>query len=112
MDIVEHVNEAVQSQEMGVSTGVGYKPYTCLVCSKQYRVSMGGIYITVTRDNLVMFLGLNLQMWLHEMITGGSTQRKCSVFVICLEALVSTNVCFHSQSFPLYGHVCSSFCTL
>jgi len=40
MDIVEHVNEAVQSQEMGVSAGVGYKLCTCLVCSKQYRVSM------------------------------------------------------------------------
>jgi len=79
MDIVEHANEAVQSHEMGVSAGVGYKLCTCLVCSKQYRVSMRGIYITVTRDILVTFLGLNLQMWLHEMITGGSTQRKCSV---------------------------------
>jgi len=40
MDIVEHVNEAVQSQEMGVSGGMGYKLCTCLVCGKQYRVSM------------------------------------------------------------------------
>jgi len=40
MNIVEHVNEAVHSQEMGVSAGMGYKPFTCRVCSKQYRVSM------------------------------------------------------------------------
>jgi hypothetical protein len=40
MDIVEHVNEALQFQEMGISAGMGYKQCACLVCSKQYRVSM------------------------------------------------------------------------
>jgi hypothetical protein len=68
--------------------------------------------MAVARGILVTFLGLNLQMQLYEMITGGSTQRQGCVLVISWERPLRTNCLFLFTAVPTAWTLCSCISTL